>query len=337
MWVFILKLLIGVGGLFILVHYGMLDLGLLFSADLRPFPLAGAFLLILLTMPLSAGRWLVLVRRMSLRLSFRRALEITFISQFFHSFLPGSYGGDIVRFGLAYRETSGPPAVIAMTMFVDRLSGFLALMIIGLVCGTYLPNSFNLNLSYYSFIALAAFGLGISIALIAGDFIIRLLKRVPGRAGVILPSIGSDVVVSLRALILNPVSAICVIGISLVQFAAVIWALIAINSALSYNSLGGLTIAVAGVWSMIANIIPVTPGGLGVGEAAFSYIAGLLTTSAPVGESYGTIFLAMRLLSLLTGLFGLVPWLSTSKAVQQDALAAGVNLEAAKQGLSTHE
>src|SRR3990167_11167828 len=55
--------------------------------------------------------------------------------------------------------------------------------------------------------------------------------------------------------------------------------------------------------TQIANLIPATPGGLGIGEAAFSNIILLLNPSIPA--AYATIFLAYRIIGVLVYLPGI--------------------------------
>src|SRR3546814_1741251 len=84
---FAIKLAIGLAGVWLLVHYGSIDLAAIRSAIVTPWPFLLAFLCIVLTMPLSALRWHLLLVRLALPLSYRKVLDITFISQFFHNFL----------------------------------------------------------------------------------------------------------------------------------------------------------------------------------------------------------------------------------------------------------
>jgi uncharacterized membrane protein YbhN (UPF0104 family) len=78
---------------------------------------------------------------------------------------------------------------------------------------------------------------------------------------------------------------------------------------MSFNALPISGYAVAGVWAMIANSLPLTPGGLGVGEAVFAQIAAALET-VTTGASYANVFLAMRILTALVTVLGLLPYLA---------------------------
>jgi len=66
---------------------------------------------------------------------------------------------------------------------------------------------------------------------------------------------------------------------------------------------------IAGLYALIANSLPVTPGGLGIGEGAFASALVMLAPQA-AHAAYGTIFLAFRCVFILSTLPGLVAYLT---------------------------
>jgi len=98
------------------------------SADLRLF--LAAFVLTLLSLVIRAGRWAVLLRALHLRVSFGRLVYLYFVGAFFNSFLPSGFGGDVVRTLELTQDTPTPAAV--GTVFVDRMTGLLVLLVMGL-------------------------------------------------------------------------------------------------------------------------------------------------------------------------------------------------------------
>jgi uncharacterized membrane protein YbhN (UPF0104 family) len=90
--------------------------------------------------------------------------------------------------------------------------------------------------------------------------------------------------------------------ISAFQFVLVLVALVVIADAFDFVTLAPLNIVLAGIFSLVASSIPLTPGGLGVGEAAFANAVMVIQPGA-VGP-YATIFIAMRALILIVSLFG---------------------------------
>src|SRR3954469_17917261 len=155
---FLIKLVIGIAGLVLLVEYGSIDLGILVKAADRPGLLALAFLCILATVPIAGWRWWLLLRGLKFELSLPWAINATFISVFFHTFLPGAYGGDLVRLALAYRSVGNGLSQLTFSVLVDRLAGLVSLLILGLLTVATLPPFYA---SRFGWIVACVFAVGV--------------------------------------------------------------------------------------------------------------------------------------------------------------------------------
>lgn len=80
---------------------------------------------------LNAYKWWLLLRGTGQALSYGAAVRITFIGMFSNFFLPTSIGGDLIRVGLAARE-GVPLTTGTLTVFLQRFTGLLAMLVIGL-------------------------------------------------------------------------------------------------------------------------------------------------------------------------------------------------------------
>ncbi|MBA3948260.1 MAG: flippase-like domain-containing protein, partial [Herpetosiphonaceae bacterium] len=91
--------------------------------------LALAFVLQLAGVFVSSAKWWLLLRACGQSVPYRWALQTYFIGQFFSNFLPTMIGGDAVR---VYRlnQRLKQPAIALTSVFVERLTGFLALTVI---------------------------------------------------------------------------------------------------------------------------------------------------------------------------------------------------------------
>jgi hypothetical protein len=78
-----------------------------------------------------AYRWFLLVRGLEPAVPFGRLLNLYFVGQFFSTFLPTTYGGDVVR-TLELTQDSNSSAAIG-TVLLDRLTGLMMLALMGLV------------------------------------------------------------------------------------------------------------------------------------------------------------------------------------------------------------
>jgi uncharacterized protein (TIRG00374 family) len=97
-----------------LVHPGAFTLSLVF---------------VLATIVLGVVRWRMVLEVQGLHLPFKRATGITFVAQFFNSFLLGSTGGDLIKAYYAARETHHKKTEAVVTVFVDRLLGLWAMLL----------------------------------------------------------------------------------------------------------------------------------------------------------------------------------------------------------------
>jgi uncharacterized protein (TIRG00374 family) len=306
---FIIKLAIGIAGLALLVKYGSIDLGVLVKAADRPWLLFAAFLCILASVPIAAWRWWLLLRGLQFSFSIPWAMNTTFISLFFHTFLPGAHGGDLVRLALAYRVSGGGLNRLTFSVIVDRLSGLAALLLLGVVLVPALPDAYAHRLEWIAGIVVAAGVTGLVFALMAGDLLARMFGRLPAPVGPILAKIVSELVQALRAYLTQPGLLVVAFVVSVAQYLLILLALFLLGHAMGFVALSWWGYAIAGVWSTVANALPITPGGIGVGEAAFAHVATALSASSANGLSFGTVFLAMRVLTVLLGVVGVLPWL----------------------------
>jgi uncharacterized membrane protein YbhN (UPF0104 family) len=128
----VLRVLISAGALFFLfwkVVNPDETLGALRHADLRH--LLAAFLLYIFSLILRAYRWFLLLRGLELRVTFGRLVHLYFVGQFFSSFLPTQFGGDVMR-ALELTEDTESSAAVG-TVLLDRMTGLLVLLLMGLV------------------------------------------------------------------------------------------------------------------------------------------------------------------------------------------------------------
>lgn len=312
-----MRLGIGAAALGLLIHFGRLDLGVLAAAFGRPDLLAGAALLLVGLVPLATFRWWVLLRGLGFTMSYGWTLRTLLVGLFCNTFLPGSYGGDIVRVGLAYRAAGRNLSRVTFTVLVDRLSGLFALSIIGFTMLPYLAvDVFDVRyvIPLVLFVVLIL-GAGL-FALLFGERTIAMLSRLPTNAMAKLTYVAGEVVAALRAYVDRWYLLVCIGLLSIVMFIMLLTALALLGFAMHFDALGIPGYFAAGGWATLANAIPLTPGGIGIGEAAFAQIAHLLEPT-PTSASYATAFLAMRMLNVLISVAGILPYSTQRREVSE--------------------
>ena len=102
------------------------------AAGLRVFPLVFFFPLCAFNMTLSAWRWRTLLRADGMDIPLRKLFASYWIASFFNLFMPSNIGGDVFRIAdIAGR--SDAPVGATVSVFMDRLVGFVAMAFLGFV------------------------------------------------------------------------------------------------------------------------------------------------------------------------------------------------------------
>jgi uncharacterized protein (TIRG00374 family) len=144
--------------------------------------LGAALALFVLGLVIRAYRWLVLVRGLDSTVSFGRLVNLYFVGQFFSTFLPTTYGGDVVRALELTRDTDSAAAI--GTVLLDRLTGLMMLALIGLLV---LPFQISRMARWLVWVLLGLiFGILIGGALvIEGRFLRWVTGRLPPRLSLV--------------------------------------------------------------------------------------------------------------------------------------------------------
>jgi glycosyltransferase 2 family protein len=96
---------------------------------IHPAALLVSVLLVGLALLAGVVRWRIVLDAQGLHLPLGRATRISFVAQFFNSFLLGSTGGDLIKAYYAARETHHKKTEAVTTVFVDRLVGLWSMLL----------------------------------------------------------------------------------------------------------------------------------------------------------------------------------------------------------------
>ena len=130
-WLNLLRLFVSVGALALIIWQINLPEALKELREAELGLLLIAALLFALSLVIRAGRWLLLIRSLNPHVPFVRLLRLYFVAAFFNTFLPSSFGGDVVRALELTRDADTSAAV--GTVFLDRMSGLMTLALMGLL------------------------------------------------------------------------------------------------------------------------------------------------------------------------------------------------------------
>ena len=92
--------------------------------------------------------------------------------------------------------------------------------------------------------------------------------------------------------------------LSLIIHTLVFGGMMVLGDSLGIEGMTAMGYSFATFCGVVGNLIPITPGGLGVGEVAFDRVSHLLANGAASG--FGTVFFGYRVFSLVAILLGLV-------------------------------
>lgn len=271
-----LKILLGVSLLWLLHEKGMLDFERIGRAlYTHPWWVSSVVLLHGLAFVGIGIRWRFVASAGHIRISGGTAQKLTFVSHFFSTCLPGNGAGDLIK-GVILSRSGTPFSDILGTMAIDRVIGISALFLSWDACMVAL--SFLHPEVRPILLMLLALTLPVTALLLASLYatarfsriVVRITDRLPRRG--LLGRIAIEAAITLSRMTRCTSRTTVVtkaIGLSLlVQFTLL---LVAVCAARSLSiPLGILEAGVIVPLAAIANSLPLSPGGLGVGESAAS-------------------------------------------------------------------
>jgi len=307
---FLIKITIAIAILWVLYYLKLLQLSPLKSLICKPRHLSFLILLAWLTFPLCALRWLWLLQIQGIRSSFFDIFRIVYSSALLGVYLPGVVGGDAVRVFFSLKLSGRKMSEMALSVVVDRLLGVFAIFALGLIaCLVYISQFWDkpvlLNLIL---ILTGIFLVGLLTASLVCMFAEHLreicrLKKFQDR-GFILKNI-SRILESLALYSDRPGWLLLGLGLSILVHGKNLVILALLAKSMSIGDPGIWGFAIAGSVSFLINFLPLTPGGIGIGESAFAQLSLYLVDSMATA-AYATVYLTFRaltVLSLLPSLF----------------------------------
>lgn len=275
---FALKFAIAFGLLYWLYAQNLLDLASL--AELRfDAKSMGLFLvavsLVIGAIVLLAFRLILLLGPYGLVISFKRALALSMMGALFGAVLPGLVAGDVIKAAYLFRDAVGYRTRVVATVIIDRIVGLYALFLLSAIASlaAWMTNSFpgspQVLLVGPCMTLVATVGgllvFGITV------FDVPILRRFMCR----MPEKIQNLMAALVQYWNHPSHLLGAIGISMLSHAMIVGTFI-LAAMLLRDTLPLYTHFVVDPMAMTLNVVPLTPGGLGVTEGGFSYLFAML-------------------------------------------------------------
>jgi uncharacterized protein (TIRG00374 family) len=308
LWTSLAKTALGVTLLAALVLWGKIDLNVLLELTATPSAVVMCLALLFLGLPVAALRWGIFLRALGVSIPFLNLFHFVAIGLLTNVLLLGSAGGDAIRGIYAWRALGGSGARIAASVIADRLSVLFAILFITLA----------FSLFYWHRIqqvpALAALGASIIALAVACIIAICVLFAAPDlmrplEAALLRWPFVVNLLEQMRRIVLmlrtSPLSLLAAFALALMTQILTVFAVLAIAEAIKIGMLSAADYMFAVPLTLLVNALPLTPSGIGVGEAAFDQICRWLEPT-PSGAAYSSIFFAFRVVATLTCIPGLI-------------------------------
>ena len=246
---------------------------------------------------LAIYRWTLLLKAAGVETGLFRAVSLTFIGLFFNNVMPGLTGGDLVKAVYIARDHRKKKTEAIITVLLDRVLG-----ITGLACvaGLVIPLKFE----EYAVVAPWIYGI---LAMLAGGALVFFSRRV--RAAVRLDAILERLPLQRFILKINQAvflyryrrqTVVASLAISMVVHLIIISGIGIIGKGI------GLSVPMVTYFAvmpivLIVMALPISPAGLGTGEAAAIYFWGAQGVS---GSEAVSLLLVYRMSQLVVSLIG---------------------------------
>ncbi len=265
--------------------------------------LLGVFL-VFLQFCLSAFRWKKIVEQKTV-LNFKLSFQLTLIGQFFSFFIPGGVSGDVVK-ALELSKTSALSRSESFsTVLSDRILGLFSMVLFSTVflALDYYSSKSETILSYFFFSALLLASMICGIAL--GPKIIQILSGFFGsRQNKMLLAV--EKIISSFNLTFSSFRQKKILFITVaISFAMQIVAtyfMSEIVRALDVSMPSFFVFFALSCFGFLASAIPITPAGIGVGQAAFYFL--FSTVSTDLGNAAVTAVSILQLFFFFYALMG---------------------------------
>ncbi|MCP4297111.1 MAG: flippase-like domain-containing protein [Proteobacteria bacterium] len=301
-----IKILITFGICYYLIEQGQLDLeriSYLWQNPLVFFKIL--FILVLICLPLTALRWWVLLKGISVEITLLKTGLLTWMGNFFNSTLPGSVSGDIVKGYYIYgdNETLSKSTVL-VSLLIDRITGLFGLIVISFFAllmnhEWILEHPQTHPLAWTTillFLCTLLFYVLVFLPFEEGkDPIIRLLKKLP------LSQQFLKIYTNFKAYQKKWKNLMISLLLAIISHSFFAYIFLIVSALLNTEQLDLMLQLFIMPIGLISTAIPISPGGIGVGHMAFESLYSIVGISG--GANIFNLYIIIQLLVNLCGGF----------------------------------
>jgi len=321
-FIIVIRLILAVGIIALLIKLDVLDFQQFSKIIYIPGTIFVSLMLMATAVVLSVYRLKLLLNIKGIEISFQVLWHINYLSLFTNSFLPGGASGDITRAYYIANHAKKQITKGVLSVGIDRTLGLFALLVIAVSYFLFEPFSTPVITPLFKA------GLYLTVSAIMVILITALVLIYGRRIGFVswyetvieqrplLKKITQPLYEILKSYKDNPKGLFLCLALSfLIQGLTLsIIAMISINM-----ELGDVRFAqyiIAGATGLLANVLPITPGGIGIAEGAFDQACRLLASHTT--GSFGAGFLAFRMVSILFTLPGIFSFFKLFRTLKNE-------------------
>jgi uncharacterized membrane protein YbhN (UPF0104 family) len=243
------------------------------------------------TFILASLRWYLLLRSINFKIDLKKIFEVIYISNFFNTILLGGYGGDIFRVYYISKSSDFNKFKLMATVLVDRIIGLIGLVSVGLFFLIFILGfekilnlimNINFNIALF-FIILTTFFFAVSF------FILKKIK-------------GENLNIINILLFLKQHRFVFFVSYLLSTILFLITNLIVYFIAFNFFAfdITIFQIYFSNSLSILFNSLPLTPGGIGLGELSFVEANKFIGTSDLFGLA--NVIIVFRIINFIISL-----------------------------------
>jgi len=300
----ILKIGIAVALITWMVKTGRLDPANLASAFRRWDLLLATAALFYCQIIITGSRWHMLLRSQGIRLPFRDTMALNFIGTLFNTVIPGAVGGDVMKGYYLSRRAPGQRSLAITTLLVDRVLGLMALLVMPLIAAAWNMDLVLRSKALRAVMILAAAGLfagvaGFFLALMLGNRLLAMLDRLDRfRPAQVLRKV-LWAIVQYR----NHAATIAAgLALGMLNHLLGIYAFLLCARSISDADLNLQQCLLVVPLGLVTTAIPISPAGVGVGQAAFFTLFALIPgLTGQLGSEACTVYQFVMVAVFLTG------------------------------------
>jgi glycosyltransferase 2 family protein len=269
---FVVRLGVGIGLITYLAKSHVIDFRSLSKPILDWRIDLAALTLMFFDIAVMAKRLSMLLEPQGLRLSFRNSLQLTLLSSFFTTFLPGAASGDVAKLFYAAKENKGRRAEITTVVILDRAVGLFSMLLLPILFAPlFLPLIRSVAILGVLLFAATALALCMLVGLFVCWYRPAGVNRLAGWIFRFLPGkkLVKRGIASIAQYRHNLSALLAALGLALLANLTFIAVTALAIQALQPASMSMKMCLVIPLGDL-ANNLPLTPGGLGVGESAYS-------------------------------------------------------------------